>query len=264
MCGSTGVSRHFEDKRAQPSFDGWHNNVTGGTSLSLHTETSSPAFSSVTRNFKYSMVVGATPTSLNGGRRLGRRFTSAGNSTTGCALDGICLTYSPHQLRRDRRGLFAGSFGADRITGMSKLSGTFTASATFFLETVCYADHRKRTAGFVHRHRRRLPRQVQLHGWGVPSTGGTIGTPIAVGTMHRDADLRRVSAIIVSAMRQPPPHPSCRHSITAGPPHVNGGACVERCDAEQHITASATGRIRRARRHDPILARAKGSLGVKF
>lgn len=242
----------FEDKSAT-SFDGWHNNVTAGASYRF-TQNFLAGVLVGYENFKYSMTVAATPTSLNGsgasgGGYFGWKFADR------LRLDGM-LTYGRIDYGATA-GPVAGSFGADRITGMGKLSGRY-GFGTFYLEpSAMLTIANERQASFT-------DTAAVFHDKfnftvGRASTGGTIGTPMAwrnsvvTPTFGVFADYRFGDETLAAANVVP----TFNNGWSA---HVNGGLSVA---MPNNVTASASGEY--GGLGDQIQYwRAKGSLGVKF
>ena len=117
------------DDRSVASFDGWHDNVTAGASYRFTQNFLAGALVGY-ENFKYSMTTAATPTSLSGngvsgGGYFGWKFYDR------MRLDGM-LSYGRIDYGATA-GTISGSFSADRITGMTKLSGRY-GLGTFYVE----------------------------------------------------------------------------------------------------------------------------------
>ncbi len=242
----------FEDKSVT-SFDGWHSNVTGGASYRF-TDNFLAGVLVGYENSKYSMTSFGTPTSLrgegvSGGGYFGWKFFDR------MRIDGM-LTYG--RINYDAAaGTVTGGFGADRVTGMSKLSGRY-GFGTFYLEpsamlTIASESQSSftDTAAVFHDKFNFVV--------GRASTGGTIGVPFAWGmsvvtpTFGVFGDYRfgdEITAALSSV-------PTFNNGWSA---HVNGGLSVAMSGG---VTASATGEyggIGDSLRY----WRAKGSLGVKF
>jgi hypothetical protein len=170
-------------------------------------------------------------------------------------LDGM-LTYGRIDYGAGAGGV-SGSFGADRITGMSKLSGRY-GMGTFWLEPsamLTIASERQDsftdTAAVFH--------DKFNFTVGRSSNGATVGTPIAWGQCivtptfgafgdYRFGDQTTAAANVV---------PTFNNGWSA---HVNGGLSIA---MPGNVTASATGEY--GGLGDAIQYwRARGSLGVKF
>jgi hypothetical protein len=242
----------FEDKSAT-SFDGWHSNITGGASYHF-TDNFLAGVLVGYENFKYSLTAPGVPTSLDGngvsgGGYFGWKFYDR------LRLDGM-LTYGRIDYGAGAGGV-TGFFGADRVTGMSKLSGRY-GFGTFWLEPsamLTIASERQDsftdTAAVFH--------DKFNFTAGRSSNGATIGTPIAWGQCivtttfgafgdYRFGDQTTAAANVV---------PTFNNGWSA---HVNGGMSVA---MPNNVTASATGEY--GGLGDQIQYwRAKGSLGVKF
>jgi hypothetical protein len=242
----------FEDK-SPASFDGWHNNVTAGASYRV-TESFLAGVLVGYENFKYSMAVVGVPASLNGNGTSGGGYFGW-KIYDRLRLDGM-LTYGRIDYGATA-GPVSGSFGADRITGMSKLSGRY-AFGTFWLEpSAMLTIASERQDSFT-------DSAAVFHDKfnftvGRASTGGAIGIPLAWGqcivtpTFGAFGDYRfgdQTAAAISSV-------PTFNNGWSA---HVNGGLSIA---MPNNITASATGEY--GGLGDQIQYwRAKGSLGVKF
>ncbi len=242
----------FEDKSAA-SFDGWHSNVTGGASYRF-TDNFLAGILVGYENSKYSMTSFGTPTSLrgegvSGGGYFGWKFFDR------MRLDGM-LTYGRINYGA-AAGVVTGDFGADRITGMSKLSGRY-GFGTFWLEPSAMLtiasesqDSFTDTAAVFHDKFNFVV--------GRASTGGTIGTPLVWGStvvtptfgVFGDYRFGDQTAAALSTV------PTFNNGWSA---HINGGVSVAMPGG---VTASATGEY--GGLGDTLQYwRAKGSLGVKF
>ena len=242
----------FEDKSAA-SFDGWHSNVTGGASYRF-TDNFLAGILVGYENSKYSMISFGTPTSLKGEGVSGGGYFGW-KSFDRLRLDGM-LTYGRINYGADA-GPVSGSFGADRLTGMSKLSGRYSFG-TFYLEPsamLTIASERQDsftdTAAVFHDKFNFVV--------GRASTGGTIGMPLVWGTavvtptfgVFGDYRFGDQTAAALSTV------PTFNNGWSA---HVNGGLSVAMSSG---VTASATGEY--GGLGDNIQYwRARGSLGVKF
>lgn len=244
----------FEDRSAAAtSFDGWHSNITGGTSYRF-TDNFLAGVVVGYENSKYSMVAFGTPTSLrgegvSGGGYFGWKFYDR------MRLDGM-LTYG--SINYDAAaGPVTGSFGADRLIGMSKLSGRYGFRA-FYLEPSAMLtiasesqDSFTDTAAVLHD---RFNFVV-----GRASTGGTIGVPIAWGqcivtpTFGVFGDYRFGDETTAALSTVP-----TFNNGWSG--HVNGGLSFAMANG---LTASATGEYGGLGQYLTYW-RAKGSLGLKF
>lgn len=242
----------FEDKSAA-SFDGWHNNFTGGASYRF-TDNFLAGVLVGYENSKYSMTAFGVPTSLrgegvSGGGYFGWKFLDR------LRLDGM-LTYG--RINYDAAaGSVTGSFGADRVTGMSKLSGRY-GFGTFYLEPSAMLTIASESQDSF------TDTAVVFHDKfnfvvGRASTGGTIGVPFAWGTnvvtptfgVFGDYRFGDEAAAALSSV------PTFNNGWSA---HVNGGLSVA---MPGNVTASATGEY--GGLGDNIQYwRARGSLGLKF
>jgi Autotransporter beta-domain len=242
----------FDDKNIT-GFDGWHDNITGGASYRF-TDNFLAGVLVGYENSKYSMTAFGTPTSLrgegvSGGGYFGWKFFDR------MRFDGM-LTYG--RINYDAAaGTVTGGFGADRVTGMTKLSGRY-GFGTFYLEPSAMLtiasesqDSFTDTAAVFH--------DKYNFVVGRASTGGTIGTPFAWGTsvvtptfgVFGDYRFGDETAAALSAV------PTFNNGWSA---HVNGGVSFAMSGG---VTASATGEY--GGLGDQIQYwRAKGSLGVKF
>lgn len=242
----------FNDKNVT-SFDGWHDNITGGASYRF-TDNFLAGVLVGYENSKYSMTSFGTPTSLrgegvSGGGYFGWKFFDR------MRLDGM-LTYGRINYGA-AAGTVTGGFGADRLTGMSKLSGRY-GFGTFYLEPSAMLtiasenqDSFTDTAAVFHDKFNFVV--------GRASTGGTIGVPMAWGAsvvtptfgVFGDYRFGDETAAALSAV------PTYNNGWSA---HVNGGVSVAMSGG---VSASATGEyggLGNALQY----WRAKGSLGVKF
>lgn len=242
----------FEDKRAT-SFDGWQNHVTAGASY-MFTQNFLAGVLVGYENFKYSVVAAGVPASLNGsgitgGGYFGWKFFDR------MRLDGM-LTYGRIDYTAGAGGV-VGSFGADRISGMGKVSGRYGMGAFFLEPSAMLTVASERQDSFV-------DSAAVLHNKfnftvGRASTGGTVGTPLAWGTSvvtptfgafadYRFGDETLAAASVI---------PTINNGWSA---RVNGGVSVA---MPNNVTASATGEY--GGLGNPIeYWRAKANLGVKF
>lgn len=242
----------FEDKSAA-SFDGWHNNFTGGASYRF-TDNFLAGVLVGYENSKYSMTAFGTPASLkgegvSGGGYFGWKFYDR------LRLDGM-LTYG--RINYDAAaGPVTGSFGADRLTGMSKLSGRYGFGAFYLEPSAMLTIASERQDGFT-------DTAAVLHDKfnfvvGRASTGGTIGVPMVWGAtivtptfgVFGDYRFGDETAAALSAV------PTFNNGWSA---HVNGGLSFAMANG---LTASATGEYG-GLGQDLTYWRARGSLGMKF
>lgn len=241
------------DERNAASFDGWQSNITGGASYRF-TDNFLAGVLVGYENFKYALTAAGVPTSLNGngvsgGGYFGWKFYDR------MRLDGM-LTYGRIDYAAGAGGV-TGTFGADRITGMTKLSGRY-GFGDYFIEPssmLTIASERQGsfadTAGVFHDKFNFLV--------GRSSNGAMIGKPMAWGAVvvtptfgafadYRFGDQTTAAANVV---------PTFNNGWSA---HVNGGLSVATVNG---VTASATGEY--GGLGDSIRYwRAKGALGVKF
>jgi hypothetical protein len=241
------------DGKSITSFDGWNDNVTAGASYRLTPNFLAGALVGY-ENFKYSLNAAGTPTSLrgdgiSGGGYFGWKFFDR------LRLDGM-LTYGRTDYT-GAAGAVTGSFGADRITGMSKLSGRYGFGTFYFEPSSMLTIASERQDGFTDSVA--VAHNAFNFTVGRASTGGTIGTPTAWGmsvvtpTFGAFADYRfgdqTTAAVNVV--------PTFSNGWSA---HVNGGFNIA---MPGNVIASATGEY--GGLGDTVQYwRAKGSLGVKF
>lgn len=242
----------FEDKSAA-SFDGWHNNITGGASYRF-TDNFLAGLLVGYENSNYGMTSLLIPTSLrgeglSGGGYFGWKFYDR------LRLDGM-LTYGRIDYRVAASSV-SGSFGADRLTGMGKLSGRY-GLGTFWIEPAAMLtiaserqDSFTDTAAVFH--------DKFNFTVGRASTGGTVGTPLVWGTaivtptfgVFGDYRFGDETAAALSAV------PTFSNGWSA---RINGGVSIA---MPGNVIASATGEYG-GLGQDLTYWRAKGSLGVKF
>lgn len=242
----------FEDKNLT-SFDGWHDNITGGASYRFSQNFLAGVLVGY-ENFNYGMSAAGTPISLkgdgtSGGGYFGWKFFDK------LRLDGM-LTYGRINYAA-AAGPVTGSFDADRITGMTKLSGHY-GFGTFYVDpSVMMTIASEHQGGFI-------DTAATSHGTfdftvGRASTGATIGKPFAWGecvvtpSFGAFADYRfgNETTAALSVV------PTFSNGFSS---HVTGGLSVAN---SYGVTASATGEY--GGLGDQLQYwRAKGSLGVKF
>ena len=239
--------------RGATNFDGWHNNATAGASY-LFTDRFLLGALVAYENFRYGFNNPAAVTSqrgdgFSGGGYFGWKFYDR------MRLDGM-ITYG--RLNYDTAaGATTGSFGADRLTGMGKLSGRY-GMGTFYVEpsaSVTIASEKQDaftdSAAVAH--------NALNFTVGRASTGATVGTPIAWGNIivtpsfgafgdYRFGDQTVSAASVV---------PTFGNGWSA---HVTGGLSFA---MPGNITASATGEY--GGLGDQIQYwRATANLGVRF
>lgn len=242
----------YED-RSFASFDGWQNNGAGGASYMFNDRFLAGIILGV-ENFKYGLTSAGLPASLrgdgvSGGGYFGWKFYDH------MRLDGM-LTYG--RVNYDAAaGPVTGSFGADRITGMSKLSGRYGLGAFYLEPSAMLTIASERQDSFT-------DTAAVLHDKfsfvvGRASTGGTVGVPIACGTsvvtptfgIFGDYRFGDETAAALSSV------PTFNNGWSA---HINGGLSIA---MPGNITASASSEYG-GLGQDLTYWRAKGSLGMKF
>lgn len=242
----------FEDRSAV-GFDGWHSNVTGGTSYRF-TDNFLAGVLVGYENSNYSTAVLGAPASLrsegvSGGGYLGWKFYDH------LRLDGM-LTYGRINYGA-AAGAVSASFSADRITAMSKLSGRYGFGAFWLEPSAMLTIASEHQDSFI-------DTTAVLHNTfdftvGRASTGGTVGVPLVWGlcvvtpTFGVFADYRFGDEAIAALSAVP----TFNNGWSA---HVNGGLSIA---MPGNITASATAEYGGLGDNIPYW-RAKGSLGVRF
>lgn len=242
----------FEDRSAV-GFDGWHSNVTGGTSYRF-TDNFLAGVLVGYENSNYSAAALGAPASLrgegvSGGGYLGWKFYDR------LRLDGM-LTYGRINYGA-AAGAVSASFSADRISAMSKLSGRYGFGAFWLEPSAMLTIASEHQDSFI-------DTAAVLHNTfdftvGRASTGATISVPLMWGlcvvtpTFGVFADYRFGDEAIAALSAVP----TFNNGWSA---HVNGGLSIA---MRGNVTASATAEY--GGLGDNIQYwRAKGSLGVRF
>lgn len=234
-------------------FDAWHHNVTAGASYRFSDTFLAGALIGY-ENFNYAMVASGTPTSLkgdgvSGGGYFGWRLFDK------LRLDGM-LTYGRINYTA-AAGSVSGGFGADRLSGMTKLSGRYGLGWGWIEPAAMLTIASERQDGFS-------DTAAVLHDRynftvGRSSNGATVGVPMAANwgvvtpTFGAFADYRfgDQTAAALSSI------PTFRNGWSA---HLNGGLSFAHANGWSASLGGEYGGLGQDLRY----WRARGSVGVKF